>query len=242
MRQLVIAHRGFSAIAPENTLLAFQKARDVGADGIEIDVHLTGDGEVVVLHDEKVNRTTNGSGYVGDMTLAQVQELDAGSWFSAEAAGQRIPTLEQVCAFVADWGGWFNIEIKTTHRRYDGIEQKVLDLIRAYNIVDQVFISSFNHESLRLVRELDPSIATAALYSEQLHEPWNYVKTFSANALHPAHRTVTAEVVSKAHAAGIAVRPWTIDDLEAGRMFFNYGVDAIITNRPDLMLQVLGRA
>lgn len=242
MRQLVIAHRGFSAVAPENTLLAFAKAKEAGADGIEIDVHLTADGVVVVMHDEKVNRTTNGSGYVGDVTLAQVRELDAGGWFSPEAAGQRVPTFEEVCAFMAEWDGLLNVEIKTTHRRYTGIEQKVLQLIREYGISDRVFISSFNHESLWLVHQLEPSMATAALYSEQLWEPWHYVQTFAAVGIHPVHRAVTPEVVERCHAVGIAVRPWTIDDPQEGRRLLSYGIDAIITNRPDVMLQVLGRA
>lgn len=241
-RTLVIAHRGFSAVAPENTMAAYRKAQEAGADGIEIDVHLSKDGEVVVMHDEKLNRTSNGSGWIGGYTWAELQQFDAGSWFAPEFAGEKIPSFRQVCEFCAGWGGLLNIEIKTSHLEYpyENIEGRVIQLIREYGISKQTFISSFNHETLKRFHDQAPDIGTAPLFADVMYQPWEYAKTFGANALHPSFRGVSKEMIANAHAAGIEVRPWTPDDPKDMQRMIDFGADAIITNRPDRLREVLG--
>jgi glycerophosphoryl diester phosphodiesterase len=241
-KPLVIAHRGFSAHAPESTMAAFKKAREVGADGIEIDVRLSKDNKIVVMHDDKLDRTTNGAGRVKDYTLAELKALDAGSWFSEQTAQERIPTFGEVCAFMADWGGIVNVHLGLTHLVEEPFEQMVLAEIAAYGIGKQVIISSFDHISLKRCKDLAPEIETAALLTFSFtYEPWNYCKTFSAESIHPLARTVEKETVEKSHAAGIAVRPWTVDEPEVMRTLIDYGVDAIITNKPDVLLELLNR-
>jgi glycerophosphoryl diester phosphodiesterase len=238
-RPLVIAHRGFSAVAPENTMSAFRKAQETGADGIEIDVHFSRDGEIVVMHDERLNRTSNGNGLISDHTWEELQRIDAGSWFGEQYLGEKIPSFRQVCEFCAAWGGYLNVEIKTNRFTYPGIEKATLQLIQDYGISKKTFISSFNHETLKRFNDLGTDIGTAILYSEVMYKPWDYVKTFGANAVHPMYRNITKEMVDASHAAGIEVRPWTPDEPADLQRIVDFGADAIITNRPDRLKDIL---
>ncbi|HBR28477.1 MAG TPA: hypothetical protein DD789_03445, partial [Firmicutes bacterium] len=144
----VFAHRGLSSIAPENTMAAFERAIVINVDGIETDVQLSRDGKIVICHDEKVDRTTNGRGYIKDYTWEELQAFDAGSWFSPEFANARIPGLEDLLKLVRKTDLCLNIELKTDKVFYPQIEEKVLDLLEKYDFVDRVRISSFNFESL----------------------------------------------------------------------------------------------
>ena len=238
-KPIVYAHRGFSGLYPENTLLAFEHALEVGATGIELDVQLTADGEIVVIHDEKIDRTTNGSGLVAQYTLAQLQKFDAGSWFSPKYAGLTIPTLEEVLKLIKDTDILLNIEIKTGIVDYPGLEKKVLELVKRYKMQKRTIYSSFNHYSIKSISEQDASAKTGILFMEGLFEPWNYAKNINARALHPIYILVRPELVALAHQNSIEVNVFTVDDEDLLRKMVHCGVDGIFTNYPDRLLKII---
>lgn len=235
----VIAHRGVPFLAPENTMAGFEKALELGADGIELDVHLTKDNEVVVCHDERVDRTTNGSGFIKDFTLAELRQLDAGAWYDDQFAGQRIPTLSEVFRLVAGSSVFVNIELKNGIIEYPGLAAKVMELVYEYSMTDRVLISSFNHYSLIEVREMEPSVPTGILYVAGIFRPWQYAGTVKAKALHPIYHSVSQDIVDKAKEAGLCINPWTVDEREALERMIKLGVSGIITNRTDLLVRML---
>jgi len=173
-KTLNLAHRGANTDAPENTMAAFRRAVEVGASGLEFDVQLSKDGSVVVIHDEKLERTTSGSGLVKDYTLQELQHLDAGSWFGEEFAGEKIPTLDQVLDQFSSTNLVYNIELKSGIVLYPGLEEKVIEAVTTRNLEDQVVVSSFNHYSLVTCCELNKEIRTGMLYVAGLFEPWGY--------------------------------------------------------------------
>ncbi|MFT8887315.1 MAG: glycerophosphodiester phosphodiesterase [Ethanoligenens sp.] len=235
----VIAHRGFSYQAPENTLEAFSLAVELGADGIELDVHLSKDGQIVVIHDDTVDRTGNGTGVVNEMLFDDLRTLDV-SMGRADYIGARIPTLEEVYRLLAPTSLSINVEIKE-YRYQDGfvIIPKVLELEKQYQLSDRVFYSSFNHYVLREMKQRQPQAATAALYAAGLVDVWEYTKRIPSDAIHPHFFSLRDPLlVSRCHANGIAVRPWTIDQPDDMKQMFASGADAIITNRPDLALEL----
>lgn len=237
---IVFAHRGFSSIAPENTMIAFEKALGVGATGIELDVQLSRDGEVMVCHDEKVDRTTNGRGLLVQYTRAELQQLDAGSWFRPEFAGARMPTLVEVLELLQGRTTILNIELKTGIVDYPGLEDRVLDLTHRYGIHERTIYSSFNHYSMKAIKEIDATARIALLYIAGLYEPWQYARQLEAYAIHPLFYNIRPELVTLSHGAGIKVNPYTVDqELDLKRMI-QCGVDGIITNYPDRLLKILG--
>lgn len=238
-RPLILAHRGASTHAPENTLAAFRLAAEAGADGIELDVHLSRDGEVVVIHDEQVDRTTNGRGRVHDMTLAELKALDAGAWFSPRFSGERIPTLAEVLEAVGPAFRLINVELKSGRVLYPGLEAKVIETLRRFGLLERCILSSFNHFSLRLVKQIEPRARTGVLYVEGLVDPWVYARHVPADAIHPPHYAVFPELVAGAHAAGVAVNTWTVDAPEDVRRVVACGVDAVITNDPAAVRRLL---
>ncbi len=240
-RPLVLAHRGASAHAPESTLAAFRLAVESGADGIELDVHLSRDGEVVVIHDDQVDRTTDGRGWVHEMTLAELRSLDAGRWFGPGFAGERIPTLAEVLEAVGGALRLINIELKAGPSSRPGLVQRVVETVRRLGLEERCVISSFNHFALREVKRIEPSLRTGILYVEGLVEPWIYARQVPADALHPPHYVVIPELVEGAHRAGLAVHTWTVDAPDEVRRVAACGVDAIITNDPAAVRSVLGR-
>lgn len=232
----VIAHRGASGYAPENTLAAFKKAIDVNCDGIEFDVQMTMDGEIIVCHDYSVDRTTNGSGYIKNLTLKEIKDLDAGSWFDKRFKGERIPTLEEVFKIIPP-GILMNIEIKNLALERRDIEQKVVDLILKYNRIDDVIISSFDHLSLKTVREINKDIKIGVLTYAYLLDAINYIKSheFDAYSIHPSEEYLNKSLIKEAHDNGYKVFSYTVNDREIADIFKNMGVDAIITNYPDIL-------
>ena len=240
-RPLILAHRGASQRAPENTLAAFRLALDMGADGVELDVQLCKDGEAVVIHDFTVDETTGGQGWVKDFTLAELQALDAGAWYATEFAGERIPTLAQV---LQELGPWLvlNIELKTRTPFTDGLEAEVVRLVEDAVLVRRVIISSFDPLALWRVRRLNRHISTGLLYAPDLprylRDRWLQPLARPA-ALHPRWDMLDERTVAAAHRRGLAVHPWTCDDPDALRRLVSWGVDAIITNRPDLLRDLL---
>lgn len=237
----IIAHRGASGYAPENTMPAFEMALDMNAEGIELDVHTTKDGEVVVIHDHTIDRTSDGEGLVGGFTLDELRKFDYGSWYGDEFKGVTIPTLREVLELLRDWNGLLNIEIKSGPIIYEGIEQKVIDLIEEYEMADRIIISSFNHYSLRDIKKIDPSIKIGLLYGAGLVEPWIYAKRLNAEALHPSYHNIIPELVEGCHENGIQLNPYTIDREQDIERMINAGVDGIITNYPDRALAVRDR-
>ncbi len=237
----IIAHRGASGYAPENTMPAFEMALEMNAEGIEIDVHTSKDGEVVVIHDPTINRTSNGEGLVGELTLEELRSYDYGSWYSDEFKDTTIPTLREVLELLKDWEGLLNIEIKSGPHIYEGIEQKVIDLIKEYKMEDRIIISSFNHYSLRDIKKIDPNIKIGLLYAAGLVEPWIYAKRMDATALHPSYYNIIPEVVDGCKENGIQLNPYTINDESDLERMVDAGVDGIITNYPDRALKVRER-
>ncbi|WP_136606465.1 glycerophosphodiester phosphodiesterase [Paenibacillus dokdonensis] len=233
------AHRGSSKICPENTMAAFKKALEQGATGIETDVQLTKDGQMVLIHDETLERTTSGTGWVKDHTLHELKDLDAGSKFDPAFQDEQIPLLDELLELVKDSGTIINIELKNGVILYEGLEQKVIERVRDFKMSDRVIISSFNHYSLFLCKKLAPEIRTGILYMEGLYEPWEYAKTLQADALHAYHYAVLPEFVAGAKAAGKAYHPFTVNDVKEMQRLLQAGVDGIITDYPDQLAALL---
>ncbi len=240
-RPLVLAHRGASHDAPANTLAAFLLAVELGADGAELDVQLSSDGEVVVIHDWTLEGTTDGQGRVADHTLAQLQSLDAGSWFDPVYAGQRIPTLQEVIDAVGA-SLLLNIELKTESRQDDGLAAAVVRLVEENRLQDRVVISSFNPLAVWRVGRLNSSLPVGLLYSHDmpfyLRRPW-LRHLVQPDALHPEYAQVDGAYMSWARERGYRVNTWTVDDPGDMWRLMRLGVDAIITNRPELLCRVL---
>jgi glycerophosphoryl diester phosphodiesterase len=237
-RPRVNAHRGAMSYAPENTFASFERALDLGADIVELDVHLSADGEVVVIHDHDLAHTTDGQGVVGDLTLAELKRLDAGRHCGPEFAGQQIPTLDEVLA----WGRGrcvLDVEIKGGPWPYLGIEQKVVDLVRRHEMVDQVIIISFDHRRIAQVKALAPEIAAGTLFRCCPVDLVAVGLAAGANAILPPWFYVNAEIVERAHAAGLSVHPWETRDPHEIDRLIGLGVDSICSNQPDLVVQAL---
>ena len=237
-RPRVFGHRGAMGYAPENTFASFERAIELGADAIELDVHLTADGEVVVIHDAFLDRTTNGDGLVGQKTLAELKTLDAGVHFGPEFAGQRIPTLGEVLAW-ARGKGVIDVEIKGGSWPYAGIEARVVELIRAHEMVDQTIVISFDHPTVARVKSLAPEIAAGALWNCRPVDPVAVARAAGADAIMPQWPYCDAETVERAHAAGLSVNPWTANEPEVVEHLIGLGVDSICSNYPDVVVKAI---
>jgi glycerophosphoryl diester phosphodiesterase len=239
---LIVAHRGASRVAPANTLSAFLKAAELGADGVELDVHLSADGVPVVIHDDTVDATTDGSGWVADMSVAQLKQLDAGSWFDRAFAGERIPTLEEVFQAVGD-RLLVNVELKSSPSGRRGLERAVVALVERYGLAERVWLSSFSLAALRRARRLAPHMRLGLLYGpgmpRALQRLWlRLVGRYAA--YHPEHGLVDAPLVAWARRRGSQVHAWTVNDPSEMRRLVGLGVDGIITDLPDVLQGILG--
>lgn len=239
MKPIIFAHRGASAYAPENTMPAFEMALQMGATGLELDVHLTRDGRLAVIHDERIDRTSNGTGLVAGMTLNELRQFDYSCGFMEQYDNPSIPELEDVLSLIRGKDVVLNIELKNSVIRYPGLEQAVIDSVRKASLTERILFSSFNHESLALCKKLAPEIPTGLLYSCILYEPHAYALTCGASALHPQYRSVTAPMAAAANEAGIRVNPWTVNIPEDMDAMLEMGVDGIITNFPDVAVKKL---
>lgn len=236
MSQIInFAHRGASAVCPENTMAAFRKALELGATGIETDVQMTKDGKLILIHDETVMRTTGEQGFVKDYTLEEIQRFDAGSWFSEEFRGERLPSLEELLELTKDRGTIVNIELKNGAIQYPDLEEKVIATIQNFGMEDRVVISSFNHYSLVKCKSIAPDIRTGILYIEGLYKAWEYGQTVGADALHALKYAVLPEWVEEAKACGIVYHPWTVNEPEEMKRLIAARVAGIITDYPDLL-------
>ena len=223
------AHRGFSGKYPENTILAFQKALEEGVDGIELDVQLTKDGELVIIHDESVDRTTDGKGLVVSYTLEELKKLDASYIYRGKMGFNPIPTLGEYFELVKDSPIVTNIELKTGINEYPGIEEKVYAMIQEYHLEDRIIISSFNHYSVMRMKAMAPELVYGFL-----SDTWIYDACY-----HPSVVQLKKEIVDEAKAQGIVINTWTVNTEEQVRDLYAKGVDTVIGNYPDMTARVL---
>ena len=257
-RTLVIAHQGGDGVWPGDTLFAFEKAVEIGSDVLEMDAHITRDGQIVLMHDETVDDTTDGTGLIEHMTLDELGKLDAaydwspdgGKTFPYRGQGIQAPTLEQVFQKFPQMR--YVIEIKLTA---NPIDKPLCELIRKYNLQAKALVASFHDEVMKNFRATCPEVATSASRTEVR----NYVllgKAFLWGFIVPDYQTIqpphdpeeslgipimTERFVRESHAKNIRVEPWTVNDPELMRQYIEWGVDGIITDRPDLMVKVLGK-
>ena len=229
---LNIAHRGASSRFPENTLKAFAAAMDAGAQMCELDVHLTIDGTVVVIHDETVERTTDGRGAVRSMTLEELKRLDAGIRFGGEFAGERIPTLEEVMTLAEGRCG-LNIEIKSA-----GVERKVCELIVGRRALATAMISSFDWDALAVVRHFQPRVRVGLLASQWPARLVGAAFELKAESINPRSDIVTEDLCIAAHERNLSVYTWTVDEPAEMRRLIAFGVDGIMTNYPERLREL----
>ena len=236
------AHRGFSGQYPENTMIAFEQAcKTKGCDGIELDVHLTKDGEMVLIHDEQIDRTcTDGKGWIKDMTLAELKKLDFSFTFTEKTGTQRIPTLAEYFDLVKQYDIVTNIELKTSVLEYPGIEEKVYNLIREYKLDEKVIISSFNHFSVMRFKKLAPHIRCGFLTESWLLNAAEYVKNAGVECFHPFFTNMLKkDDVAALKANDIEINVWTVNEEDHVRLMLQAGVDTVIGNYPDRTAKIL---
>ncbi|WP_286145506.1 glycerophosphodiester phosphodiesterase [Bacillus sp. AFS077874] len=234
----IIGHRGAAGTYPENTMVSFMACEDLGADGIELDVHLSKDGEIVVIHDETINRTTNGKGFVKDYSLAELKQFDASYRFKRQFKGCTIPTLKEVFDWAKGNNFSINVELKNDKIEYHGLEERVINLIRSYEYEKRIVLSSFNHKSMLKFHLMAPDIETAVLFNRRSKEPWKIAEDYKANAIHPNYRIITDEQIEETMEHHIAVRPYTINEPAVMKRLFEVKCTAIITDYPELAFQV----
>ncbi|MGQ9722938.1 MAG: glycerophosphodiester phosphodiesterase [Candidatus Jordarchaeum sp.] len=220
-KPLLIAHRGASFYEPENTLRSIKRALDFGVDGVEIDVRSSIEGNIIVIHDETVDRTTNGTGKVRDMSLLELRSLDAGK-------GEKIPLLEEVLELVRD-KTLLVIELKIA-----GIEERVLKVIKDYDALDSVLLSSFIHGSVKRVKEINPKVNTGVIFRSAPINPSSLALDAKAENLCAFYKYITWEMVQKVHEDGLKIYAWTVDEPSTMENLAIMGVDGIVTNKPDI--------
>lgn len=241
---VVIAHRGASAYHPENTMSAFRAAYEMGAEMIELDVTLSKDGIPVVIHDETLDRTTNGAGTVSDFSLDELKKLDTGSWFSEEHSGEPFPTLEEVLEFAKDRIS-LNIEIKTeavTDNARGGIEEKALELVKKYEMEQHVLFSSFDYRVTKHLKELDVNIPSALLYEKQQsakRSPAQLIKDYNADAFNCSYRQFSKSWAKDASDAGFPVFVYTVNEERRMKNIIKRGATGIFSDKPDVLKEIV---
>lgn len=236
---LVFGHRGAMAQAPMNTLAAFELARKRGADGIELDVQLSRDGQLVVVHDDTVDATTDGRGRVADLTLAELKRLDAGAWFSQRFAGERIPTLDEV------FDGFgsallINVEIKASRAQGDRLDKRLADCIQRHNMRERIIVSCFDPFVLRRIRPMMPTVMQGYLYAPDM--PASYTlppNELRHEARHPRQDMVDEGYMEWARTQGYYVNVWTVNDVERALRLKRLGVNVIMTDEPGRIISAL---
>lgn len=235
----VWAHRGASGYAPENTLSAFQKAIDMEADGIELDIQMTKDGEIVVIHDEWIDRTSDGKGWVKDYTLEELRKYNFNNG-NKDYQTERIPTMEEVFELIKPTDLVINIEIKTGIVFYPQIEEKIIELTKRMGMEERVIYSSFNHATILKIKELDPKAKVGFLYADGTLEMPSYGEKYGVDALHPALYNLQYEgFLKQCKEKNLKLHVWTVNEKEHMMMCIQMGVDAIITNYPDIAKELV---
>ena len=239
----IFAHRGFSGYYPENTMLAFQKvAEETVADGIELDIQLTKDGEIVIMHDEMLDRTTNGSGWLKDHTLEELKMLSVGVNVKGFFPRQTIPTLREYFTWLKTTKLITNIELKTSYFEYEGIEEKLIAMVKEFGLEDQIWYSSFNHYTVARIKKLMPEAKCGLLTDTWLMNIGEYAASQGAASVNARTYFCAKEgVAAELHAHNIALQAWTPNDAEMRQELIDADVDVLITNYPDIAAKVLGR-
>ena len=233
---LNIAHRGFSGKYPENTRCAFIAAIEEGnCDAFEADVHLSKDGEPVIFHDDVLDRTSDGKGFIKDHLFADLRKLDIGAWAGKQFTGERIMHLHELLELALKHNKVLNLEIKNYEIFYQDIEEKIIEQIKALGVADRVFLSSFNHISMKLCKEIEARIPAGLLYAQPLIEIEDYASKHGLDALHPGINCLrySPDLVEKAHERGLKIHVWTVNNPEDMLYCLEKNVDSIITNFPD---------
>ena len=228
---LVGGHRGNPAERPENTLASFRSAIELGVDMIECDVHLSSDGQLVVIHDHTLDRTTNGTGLVAQRTLSELRELDAGG-------GERLPLLSEVCDLARDRVG-LCVEIKQIPIPYPGLEERLVACLGELGMLEQTTVISFHHGAVRRVKELEPRIAVGILEGARPIDPVGLMRAAGADIYSPHYGAMDPGLVEEVHAAGGVVGVWTVDDAAAVAWCQACRPDSVFTNRPREILPAL---
>ncbi len=240
---LVLGHRGEPRIAPENTIVSFALIRDDmgrGVNGAECDVQMTKDGELVVIHDEKVDRTTDGQGWVKDFTLLELRKLNAGIRFPGPLRHEPVPTMQEVLEVFDGTDATLNIELKNSEVPYEGMETKLLELVSHYRL--NVIYSSFNVRSMGVIRKLDKAARTGLLYAPWLAKAPDVVaaaRETGANAIHPFVLNTLDSFIREVHEAGLALAPWTVDLNVLVRHFAAMNVETVISNDPRMAAETM---
>ncbi len=234
----IIAHRGGKKWAPENTMAAFKKAIELGADGIELDIHKCKTGELVVIHDADISRTTDGAGAVPDLTFAELMKASAGARFGSEFTAERIPLLSDVLKLI-DGKLVLNIEVKNWPKQYPGIDDDLVTMLKSYPYPDQIVISSFDHEILKSIHKKAPQYKIAVLDSAILLDPKSYTSKVGATLWNPDFHTLRADVVKRAKRSGLKVNVWTVNLPSEWEQAVSMGVDGIITDDTPGLIEFL---
>jgi len=248
----VHGHRGAAGLAPENTLAAFRKAIELGVDALEMDLHVTRDGEVVIIHDETLDRTTDGRGSIADLPLEEIRRRDAGRKFAPSFQGERVPTLREVIELVRASGNSrlrMDLEIKFgegQEGKPEDFEERVLGVLRQSDFLERVNLISFHHPSLTKVKALQPKIRTGLLQGGHRapQDLVGLVRRYRADYYSPRFRQMTTEVVAALHRAGIPIVPWTVNEEADMRWLMGLGIgtlagDGIATDFPDRLVHLL---
>ena len=232
-RPWIWAHRGASAYAPENTMEAFRLAHEMGADGVEIDVYFSRDGQIVICHDEKMDRVSNGQGSVTDYTVEELKVFDFGCKFYGERRGIKIATIDELYAFAHETGLKINVEVKSAS---PDMPAALIAKAREYDVEDLIYYSSFHHLQLVRLSALDPSVRVAPLYSQVLVNMEDYAEKMGAWAVHPLFTIpmlTIPSLIEDCHKKGVLVNPWTANNENDIRFCVEAGADGIISNYPD---------
>lgn len=234
----VFAHRGYSGKYPENTMLAFQKAAQTGCDGIELDVQLTKDGTVVVIHDESIDRTTNGTGFVKDFTYEELKQFNADAVCGGIHGFEPVPSLDEYCRWAKNQKIITNIEIKSGFYYYEGLEEKTLDIVGKCGLLEKVIFSSFNHTSIIRLKELAPQIRCGALLGHPgLGNAGYYCDRYGFEYYHPGVNGLTKEAVDNCRKYNIQVNAWTVNDMALLEKIYEWGCGGIISNFPEICMR-----
>lgn len=237
-RDEVQAHRGASAIAPENTIAAFRAAAEQGARWVELDVALLADDTLVVIHDDSIDRTTSGKGSLGTLTHADIGKLDAGAWFDARYAGERLPTLAEVIKALGEFGLSANVEIKQ-HKHHKSLDQLVRAVQADINRRDAktgIMISSFDPEALKAMHALEPDLEMAMLWSRPPEDWAERLKAIPATTIHMHYKALSIGLLEETSKSGIKVRAWTCNNPVELVSFWGAGLTGVITDNPKLFL------
>lgn len=238
----IYAHRGYSSKYPENTMLAFKKASDLGVDGLEIDIQMTKDEEIVICHDEDIDRTSNSFGYIREKTLEDLKKLSFHNQMEEykNSEDTKIPSLREFFDWFKETDLEVNIEFKTNIFRYEGIVPKTIAMVEDYGLEDRIIFSSFNHYTAYQAKELNPKIRGAFISANSMMEPEKYCKDYGLDYYHVSYLGLEKDTINNCQDKGIGLNIWTIDEEIIMEKLFDQEVHGIITNRPDLVLELAG--